>query len=801
MASSTATAVAHAREGRGLIRVNGSPINLVQPEILRLKVYEPVLVVGEDEFAALDIRVRVKGGGHTSQVYAIRQAIAKALVAYHAKYIDAAHAMSLKKTLVDYDRTLLIADPRRMEPKKFGGGGARARRQKRLSQSAGASIASDPKYLGLKWLETADLILVQADTTTGQHFIRDWSSEKTVLESIWVSKAIAAGRLLKESDRWGDCLAVENPSVPSGDFADPNRNHLPTPRITPVEPAPSAWPSNGGAQQQHPPNYSTSDHSSQQTMGMMNGHPVPPIPPHQSILPNQMPQFPQQPGGQQPSYNPQAPALPVGMYGVDPHIYAMTLRDVLQNQGLLLPWLGSLPLVPGMQNGMQPGFFPPRGINPMMNPMQLPQMYSQPPGLIPVAHDPSASPLSTSDPLPPSLSRRSSADIKGKGKSTSYISRDSSRSSRPLASSSASANIFISDSGEPLTFYVAIEVHNRNVTLNHIKRHGGQISTQITADFAILSSRSKDFEALLETVLTSNGTAVKPAFVLDSVEQKGLMDPSRYQFDLPLKLQRKVQKASSPGKKTDAEKKLAVNLRKAKTRKAKKDVAAVKEERNSPGLSTRVPSPSPPPESTRVLHYGNTYRYTKGESDYVLRYVAVLLERDRHMSANALAAKIHAKMPHHTKGGWLHHLSQTMRDDIDKVRKRAMIAYRKEEHEQLNEPPAKRAKSNITVDVGLKAKTDAGAEAQAKTVVEVDEEYDLNTIAHFFANGGDVEPTDDEDTSARNVHDASIWARLTEQTPCRSETSWEIFYNTRHARVIELYTMLVEAQEGESPAE
>ncbi|KAJ7225570.1 ribosomal protein S9 [Mycena pura] len=126
----TATAVAHAREGRGLIRVNGSPVNLVQPEILRLKVYEPILVVGEDEFAGIDIRVRVKGGGHTSQVYAIRQAIAKALVAYTAKYVDAAHAMALKKTLVDYDRTLLIADPRRMEPKKFGGGGARARRQK-----------------------------------------------------------------------------------------------------------------------------------------------------------------------------------------------------------------------------------------------------------------------------------------------------------------------------------------------------------------------------------------------------------------------------------------------------------------------------------------------------------------------------------------------------------------------------------------------------------------------------------------------------------------------------------------------
>jgi len=126
----TATAVAHAKEGRGLIRVNGSPIQLVQPDILRFKIYEPVLVAGEDSFSALDIRVRVKGGGNTSQVYAIRQAIAKALVAYYAKYIDAYSAMELKKKLVAYDRTLLIADPRRMEPKKFGGAGARARRQK-----------------------------------------------------------------------------------------------------------------------------------------------------------------------------------------------------------------------------------------------------------------------------------------------------------------------------------------------------------------------------------------------------------------------------------------------------------------------------------------------------------------------------------------------------------------------------------------------------------------------------------------------------------------------------------------------
>jgi len=126
----TATAVAHAREGKGLVKVNGSPISLVQPEILRFKVYEAILIAGEDRFQDIDIRVRVKGGGHTSQVYAIRQAIAKALVAYYAKYVDASSALELKKMYVAYDKTLMIADPRRMEPKKFGGQGARARRQK-----------------------------------------------------------------------------------------------------------------------------------------------------------------------------------------------------------------------------------------------------------------------------------------------------------------------------------------------------------------------------------------------------------------------------------------------------------------------------------------------------------------------------------------------------------------------------------------------------------------------------------------------------------------------------------------------
>ena len=62
-------AVSHCKRGKGLIKVNGIPLELVQPEILRFKVFEPVLLLGRARFAGVDMRVRVKGGGHVSQIY------------------------------------------------------------------------------------------------------------------------------------------------------------------------------------------------------------------------------------------------------------------------------------------------------------------------------------------------------------------------------------------------------------------------------------------------------------------------------------------------------------------------------------------------------------------------------------------------------------------------------------------------------------------------------------------------------------------------------------------------------------
>ena len=97
---------------------------------MRMKVMEPLLLLGKQRFSNLDIRLRVHGGGHVAQIYAIRQAIAKGIVSFYQKFVDEQSTNAIKDVLLTYDRTLLVADPRRAEPKKFGGPGARARYQK-----------------------------------------------------------------------------------------------------------------------------------------------------------------------------------------------------------------------------------------------------------------------------------------------------------------------------------------------------------------------------------------------------------------------------------------------------------------------------------------------------------------------------------------------------------------------------------------------------------------------------------------------------------------------------------------------
>lgn len=117
-----AIARATVRTGKGRVRINKVPVELVSPEIAKLKIMEP-LILAREMTDTVDIDVDVAGGGFMGQADAVRTAIARGMVQYFSDD-------DLKQRYVRYDRTLLVNDPRRHLPKKPLGRGARKKRQK-----------------------------------------------------------------------------------------------------------------------------------------------------------------------------------------------------------------------------------------------------------------------------------------------------------------------------------------------------------------------------------------------------------------------------------------------------------------------------------------------------------------------------------------------------------------------------------------------------------------------------------------------------------------------------------------------
>jgi len=117
-----AIARAIAKPGKGVIIVNNKPLDLFEPEMLKLMIKEPLILAGNVD---LDINVNSSGGGIFGQASAIRQCIAKALVEYDK---------SLKEKFMEYDRNMLVSDPRRTEPHKPSASKRGPRRHKQRSK-------------------------------------------------------------------------------------------------------------------------------------------------------------------------------------------------------------------------------------------------------------------------------------------------------------------------------------------------------------------------------------------------------------------------------------------------------------------------------------------------------------------------------------------------------------------------------------------------------------------------------------------------------------------------------------------
>ena len=90
---------------------------------------EPLVIADAmNRLSKVDISITTNGGGIMGQTDAIRTAIARGLVHYNggAEGIDE----ELRDEYLRFDRSLLVNDPRRKEPKHQLGRGARRKKQK-----------------------------------------------------------------------------------------------------------------------------------------------------------------------------------------------------------------------------------------------------------------------------------------------------------------------------------------------------------------------------------------------------------------------------------------------------------------------------------------------------------------------------------------------------------------------------------------------------------------------------------------------------------------------------------------------
>ena len=125
----TAVARATVKAGKGRVRVNSEPIEILQPALSRRKAMEPLIIADAmNRLSKVDINILTHGGGVMGQTDAIRTAIARGLVHYNggAEGLDD----ELRDEFLRFDRSLLVNDPRRKEPKHQLGRGARRKKQK-----------------------------------------------------------------------------------------------------------------------------------------------------------------------------------------------------------------------------------------------------------------------------------------------------------------------------------------------------------------------------------------------------------------------------------------------------------------------------------------------------------------------------------------------------------------------------------------------------------------------------------------------------------------------------------------------
>ncbi|KAG1864264.1 hypothetical protein DFJ58DRAFT_656120 [Suillus subalutaceus] len=356
-----------------------------------------------------------------------------------------------------------------------------------------------------------------------------------------------------------------------------------------------------------------------------------------------------------------------------------------------------------------------------------------------------------------------------------------------------SGEVFLDDQGQPLTFFVQVDLQGRSGVVSNIKKNKGKVIGSIAdADYVILFTRSQTFQGLLSEAHACDKVPIQSAFVADCIAESTLLDGSEYALDtgVSFKHAKRGRPSSAffefvqetPSVKKESQKSASKPKPKAKkttptetpTNKVKKISAATSLQISAallPPSSKEAKfyharrSPTPPPPETRKSMRDGKFHFTQPEIEYFCQYAQFLLNEDPTMSTTALLQAMHRKMPHHPFGSWQMQASSKLKTQLTDIRKRANIAFRKSSNGNTEKATEERPGPS------KKPRLDA-LPAAATASQETLEREDFEVICEFFANGGG-----DDDNDER------VWERLSQHRPCKSAESWPEYYTTHQSEV------------------
>ncbi|KAL5535408.1 hypothetical protein ACEPAF_3502 [Sanghuangporus sanghuang] len=361
-------------------------------------------------------------------------------------------------------------------------------------------------------------------------------------------------------------------------------------------------------------------------------------------------------------------------------------------------------------------------------------------------------------PKPPNRSRSpSDCHSKKRNKKRPSLSTEHTASQGlPLERNQAQPiGIFTHRDGKPMTFFVQVQMRNRQNIIKQIKINGGKIEADPPkADFILLDTRpGKDRDLWMKTVRDSGRFALGPGFIEACVNSKGLVEEDGFIIESKRRL------STAQGKNGSN--------------------SAESEEHESPSVVEMI------------MFTGGRNPFTSEEIRYALRLAEYLLRENYRISMQQLGDELASRAPRHPAKSWMNLLYKEHRAELELIRDQAAGQERRkhkgspanalsgsepEVEAQLMQPvEATNAESSSGAGSGQpNGSRNDGAGPERVDPEDPSKLYndDLKTIIDFFAN-----------PPAGVVEDEALWIALASKHNCRTASRWQNFYEANQGVV------------------